>query len=174
MEEVHKMPNHDGICYEEIPELRMVFDVLQQAQEFYASYAKKVGFVTKIRNTNYDKSNKELKLSINQSIHCTREVNRATKCNKDVCHVGQGKDYLDDVKIRIKAFTSMFSIHYHQNRELSIHVKCVIEDNDEVRIRPNKTYLALTNEVGGCSNLNILKKDVKNDSFKGLGVPRMQ
>ncbi|RYR05471.1 hypothetical protein Ahy_B06g085336 [Arachis hypogaea] len=30
-----------------------------------------------------------------------------------------------------------------------MHAKCIITDNDEAVIRPNKTYLALTNEVGG-------------------------
>ncbi|MED6125259.1 hypothetical protein PIB30_066951 [Stylosanthes scabra] len=42
----------------------------------------------------------------------------------------------------------------------SVVEECVIEDNDEAVIRPNKTYLALSNEVGGSSNLNFLEKDV--------------
>ncbi|RYR13093.1 hypothetical protein Ahy_B04g070268 isoform C [Arachis hypogaea] len=37
-------------------------------------------------------------------------------------------------------------IHYHEYRELTMHAKCVITDNDEAGIRPNKTYLALANE----------------------------
>ncbi|KAL4322067.1 protein FAR1-RELATED SEQUENCE 5-like [Arachis ipaensis] len=58
--------------------------------------------------------------------------------------------------------SSKQSIHYHQNSELNVHAKCVIEDNDEVGIQPNKTYLALANEVGGSSNLNFSEKDIIN------------
>ncbi|RYR12613.1 hypothetical protein Ahy_B04g070071 [Arachis hypogaea] len=43
-----------------------------------------------------------------------------------------------------------------------MHAKCVITDNDEAGIRPNKTYLALANEVGGSSNLGFSEKDVRN------------
>ncbi|RYQ83762.1 hypothetical protein Ahy_B10g102585 [Arachis hypogaea] len=43
-----------------------------------------------------------------------------------------------------------------------MHAKCVIEDNDEAGIRLNKTYLALANKVGGSSNLNFSKKEVRN------------
>ncbi|RYR35078.1 hypothetical protein Ahy_A10g050204 [Arachis hypogaea] len=38
------------------------------------------------------------------------------------------------------------SIYYHEYRELTMQAKCVIENNDEVDIRPNKTYLALSNK----------------------------
>ncbi|RYR72543.1 hypothetical protein Ahy_A02g006763 isoform P [Arachis hypogaea] len=41
-------------------------------------------------------------------------------------------------------------------------MKCVIEDNDEVGIRPNKIFLALSNEVGGPSNLGFSEKDLRN------------
>ncbi|RYQ99966.1 hypothetical protein Ahy_B07g087999 [Arachis hypogaea] len=43
-----------------------------------------------------------------------------------------------------------------------MNVKCVIQNNDEAGIRPNKTYLALANEVGGSLNLGYSKKDVRN------------
>ncbi|XP_015959746.1 protein FAR1-RELATED SEQUENCE 5-like [Arachis duranensis] len=43
-----------------------------------------------------------------------------------------------------------------------MHAKCVIQDNDEVGIWPNKTYLALTNEVGRSSNLGYSENDVRN------------
>ncbi|XP_016167622.1 protein FAR1-RELATED SEQUENCE 5-like [Arachis ipaensis] len=49
-----------------------------------------------------------------------------------------------------------------RKRELTIHAKCVIQDNDEAGIRPNKTYLTLANEVGGSSNLGYSEKDVRN------------
>ncbi|RYR16007.1 hypothetical protein Ahy_B04g072991 isoform B [Arachis hypogaea] len=113
----------------------MSFGSLQRAHEFYVNYAKKVGFVTKV-----DKMNKELKVPINQLIHCNRRA--ATQANKiiakmqskDVCDVRQGKGKMDGVKVRTEAFPPL---------ELTVHTKCVIEDNDETSIRPNKTYLAL-------------------------------
>ncbi|XP_072054923.1 protein FAR1-RELATED SEQUENCE 5-like [Arachis hypogaea] len=43
-----------------------------------------------------------------------------------------------------------------------MHAKCIIEVNDEAGIRPNKTFLALANEVGGPSNLGFSEKDVRN------------
>ncbi|XP_072078114.1 protein FAR-RED IMPAIRED RESPONSE 1-like [Arachis hypogaea] len=54
------------------------------------------------------------------------------------------------------------AVHYLEYRELTMHAKCVITDNDEAGIRPNKTYLSLANEVGGSSNLSFLEKDVRN------------
>ncbi|RYR04981.1 hypothetical protein Ahy_B06g084796 [Arachis hypogaea] len=54
------------------------------------------------------------------------------------------------------------AVHYHENRELTMHAKCIIEVNDEADIRPNKTFLALANEVGGPSNLGFSEKDVRN------------
>ncbi|RYR42152.1 hypothetical protein Ahy_A08g038612 [Arachis hypogaea] len=38
------------------------------------------------------------------------------------------------------------AVHYHEYRELTLQAKCVITDNDDAGIRPNKTYLALANE----------------------------
>ncbi|RYR04608.1 hypothetical protein Ahy_B06g084381 [Arachis hypogaea] len=43
-----------------------------------------------------------------------------------------------------------------------MHAKCVIEDNDEAGIRPNKTFLALANESGGPSNLGYSEKNLRN------------
>ncbi|RYQ92866.1 hypothetical protein Ahy_B09g099108 [Arachis hypogaea] len=43
-----------------------------------------------------------------------------------------------------------------------MHAKCVIQDNDEVGIRPNKTYLTLENEDGGSSKLGYSEKNVRN------------
>ncbi|XP_016192176.1 protein FAR1-RELATED SEQUENCE 6-like [Arachis ipaensis] len=38
------------------------------------------------------------------------------------------------------------AVHYHEYKELTMHAKCVITDNNEAGIRPNKTYLALANK----------------------------
>ncbi|KAL4381732.1 hypothetical protein AHAS_Ahas04G0162900 [Arachis hypogaea] len=54
----------------------MYFDLLSMAKKFYA---KKVGFVTKVRNMNFDKTRKESKIPINQSIHCMREGYRESR-----------------------------------------------------------------------------------------------
>ncbi|KAL4299842.1 hypothetical protein AHAS_Ahas17G0141300 [Arachis hypogaea] len=66
----------------------MSFDSLHLAQEFYANYVKKMGFVTKVKNTNFNKTRKESKIPVNQSLHCTREgyresrVKAATRTNR--------------------------------------------------------------------------------------------
>ncbi|KAL4396779.1 hypothetical protein AHAS_Ahas01G0126000 [Arachis hypogaea] len=67
----HELPDHSGIGEEEISVIGISFGSLPLAQKFYANYVKKVGFVTKIRNTNFDKMQKESKIPVNQSIHCT-------------------------------------------------------------------------------------------------------
>ncbi|RYQ88597.1 protein FAR1-RELATED SEQUENCE 6-like [Arachis ipaensis] len=54
------------------------------------------------------------------------------------------------------------AVHYHEYRKLTMHAKCVIEDNDEAEIRPNKTFLALANESRGPSNLGYSEKDLRN------------
>ncbi|RYR42994.1 hypothetical protein Ahy_A08g039423 [Arachis hypogaea] len=43
-----------------------------------------------------------------------------------------------------------------------MHAKCMIENNDEDGIQPNKTFLALANEYGGPSNLGYSEKDLRN------------
>ncbi|KAL4306236.1 hypothetical protein AHAS_Ahas16G0158100 [Arachis hypogaea] len=59
----------------------MSFGSLPLAQKFYANYAKIVGFGTKIRNTNFDKMQKESNIPVNQSIQCTREGYRESRVN---------------------------------------------------------------------------------------------
>ncbi|XP_016192674.1 protein FAR1-RELATED SEQUENCE 5-like [Arachis ipaensis] len=170
----------DEVCClaeDEIPIVGMQFEDLKLAQEFYATYAKKVGFVCKIRNTNLDRMTKE---PINQSIHYNREgfrgshVKAPTRKNT-VAGVGcrariyakfdrEKKDWvLLKVDLRHSHPCSTKKVlHYHENRESTMHVKCMIEVNDEAGIRPDKTFLALANEVGGPSNLGFFEKDVKN------------
>ncbi|RYR19031.1 hypothetical protein Ahy_B03g063698 [Arachis hypogaea] len=165
------------LAEDEIPIVGMQFEDLKLAQEFYATYAKKVGFVCKIRNTNLDRMTKE---PINQSIHYNREgfrgshVKAPTRKNT-VAGVGcrariyakfdrEKKDWvLLKVDLRHSHPCSTKKVlHYHENRESTMHVKCMIEVNDEAGIRPDKTFLALANEVGGPSNLGFFEKDVKN------------
>ncbi|RYR25364.1 hypothetical protein Ahy_B02g059064 isoform B [Arachis hypogaea] len=51
---------------------------------------------------------------------------------------------------------------FKKNRKLSMHVKDVIEHNDQAGIRPSKIFQALVEEAGGRSNLKFLEKDVIN------------
>ncbi|RYR26052.1 hypothetical protein Ahy_B02g060199 [Arachis hypogaea] len=164
----------------------MSFGSLPLAQKFYANYAKKVGFVTKIRNTNFDKTRKESKIPVNQSIYYTREgyresrVNAATRANRITATRCKARMYvvLDNenecwVVSRLELrhshpCSAEKAVHYHEYRELTMHAKCVITDNDEAVIRPNKTYLALANEVGGSANLGFSEKDVRNYITRNL------
>ncbi|XP_057744754.1 protein FAR1-RELATED SEQUENCE 6-like [Arachis stenosperma] len=135
LDDEHQLLDHSGVGEEEIPVVGMSFGSLPLAQKFYANYAKKVGFVTKIRNTNFDKTRKESKIPVNQSIYCTREEK---------------------------------AVHYHEYQELTMHAKCVITDNDKAGIRPNKTYLALTNE--GMMNYFVRMKEINPNFFYAIDV----
>ncbi|XP_016164230.1 protein FAR1-RELATED SEQUENCE 5-like [Arachis ipaensis] len=180
------VPDHTEIPMEEIPYVGLRFNSLQRAQEFYSNYAKKVGFVTRIRNTNFDKTRKELKVPINQSIHCSREGYRESRVKaairvKRITTAGckarmyvmldRHNDNWLVTKLELKhthACSAEQAVHYSEYRELTMHAKCVIQNNDEAGIRPNKTYLALANEVGGSSKLGYSEKDVRNYITRNL------
>ncbi|RYR58925.1 hypothetical protein Ahy_A05g024785 isoform B [Arachis hypogaea] len=72
----HKLPDHTGIPLDEIPYVGLRFVSLQRAQEFYTNYAKKVGFVTRIRNTNFDKTRNVSK--IHSRVKAVTRVKRIT------------------------------------------------------------------------------------------------
>ncbi|RYR16135.1 hypothetical protein Ahy_B04g073070 isoform H [Arachis hypogaea] len=176
----HELPDHTGIPLDEIPYIGLRFVSLQRAQEFYANYAKKVGFVTRIRNTNFDKTRKDSKIPVNQSLHCSREGYRESRVKaatrvKRITTAGckarmyvmldRQKDNWMVSKLELKhthPCSAKQAVHYTEYKELTMHAKCVIQNNDEAGIRPNKTYLALTNEVGGSSNLGYSEKDERN------------
>ncbi|XP_016164629.1 protein FAR1-RELATED SEQUENCE 5-like [Arachis ipaensis] len=182
----NEVPDHTGIPMEEIPYVGLRFDSLQQAQEFYSNYAKKVGFVTMIRNTNFDKTRKELKVPINQSIHCSCEgywesrVKAAMRVKRITIAGCKARMYVmldrhnDNwlvTKLELKythACSAEQAVHYSEYRKLTMHAKCVIQNNDEAGIQPNKTYLALANEVGGSSKLGYSEKDVRNYITRNL------
>ncbi|RYQ93383.1 hypothetical protein Ahy_B09g099665 [Arachis hypogaea] len=163
----HELSDHSGISEEEILAIEMSFDSLHSAHEFYVNYAKKLGFVTKVRNTNFDNTRKDANIPVNQSLHCTREdyresqVKAATRSNRITATRCRARMYvmLDKEKecwvvSRLELrhshpCSAKKAIHYHEYRELTMHPKCVITDNNEAGIRPNKTYLALANDVGG-------------------------
>ncbi|XP_057760914.1 protein FAR1-RELATED SEQUENCE 5-like [Arachis stenosperma] len=172
----HELSDHSGISKEEI----LVIGSLSQVQKFYANYAKKAWFVTKVKNTNFDKIRKESKIPINHSIHCIREgywksrveaatqTNRitVTRCRKMIyVMLDREKESWIVSRLELRYFHPYLakkSVDYHKYRELTTHAKCVITDNNEAGIRPNKTYLTLANEVGGFLNLSFSEKDVRN------------
>ncbi|XP_025628671.1 protein FAR1-RELATED SEQUENCE 6-like [Arachis hypogaea] len=177
MELGDELPDHGCLQEDEIPRVGMRFAQLQMANDFYVSYAKKVGFATKIRTTTYDKITKIL---VNQAIHCNRDgfcgsrvkspirknTISAAGCKARI-YVKFDKDMQDWVLFKVELrhshpCSARKAVHYHEYRQLTMHSKCVIEDNDEARIRPNKTFLALANEAGVPSNLGFLEKDLRN------------
>ncbi|RYR75780.1 hypothetical protein Ahy_A01g000365 [Arachis hypogaea] len=130
-----------------------------------------------IRMTTCDKITN---LPINQAIHCNRDgfrvsrVKASTRKNrisaagcKARIYVKFDKETQDWFFFKVELSHShpcsaRKAMHYHEYRKLTMHAKCVIEDNDEAGIRPNKTFLALANESGGPSNLGYSKKDLRN------------
>ncbi|RYR28944.1 hypothetical protein Ahy_B01g053170 [Arachis hypogaea] len=50
---------------------------------------------------------------------------------------------------------------FKQHRELSMSVQCTIENNEEVGIRPSKTYQSFV-AIGGHHELSFIKKDMRN------------
>ncbi|RYR76844.1 hypothetical protein Ahy_A01g001373 [Arachis hypogaea] len=177
MEPGDELPDHGNLQEDEIPRVGMRFPQLQMAHDFYVSYARKAGFATKIRTTTFDKITKA---PINQAIHCNRDgiresrVKAPTRKNtisaagcKARIYVKFDKDLQDWVLLKADLTHShpcspKKAVHYHEYRQLTMHAKCVIEDNDETGIRPNKTFLALSNEAGGPSNLGFSEKDLRN------------
>ncbi|XP_020985817.1 protein FAR1-RELATED SEQUENCE 5-like [Arachis duranensis] len=176
----HELSDHTEIPIEEILYVGLRVVSLQRAQEFYSNYVEKVSFVTRIRNTNFDKTRKESKIPINQLLHCSHEgyresrVKVATRIKRIItarCKarmymiLDRKKDNWMVSKLKLKntyPCSAKQAVHYTEYRKLTMHAKCVIQNNDEAGIRPNKTYLALTNEVGGSLNLGYSEKDVRN------------
>ncbi|KAL4287985.1 hypothetical protein AHAS_Ahas19G0240900 [Arachis hypogaea] len=177
MELGDELPDHGCLQEDEIPRVGMRFAQLKMAHDFYVTYAKKAGFATKIRTTTFDKITKA---PINQAIHCNRDgiresrVKAPTRKNtisaagcKARIYVKFDKDVQDWVLLKVDLMHShpcspKKAVYYHEYRQLTMHAKCVIEDNDEAGIRPNKTFLALSNEAGGPSNLGFSEKDLRN------------
>ncbi|XP_016172701.1 protein FAR1-RELATED SEQUENCE 5-like [Arachis ipaensis] len=59
---------------------------------------------------------------------------------------------------------------FSANRQLRMHVKDLIQQNDQAGIRPSKTYQALANAVGGPANLTFTEKDVRNYISRHLRI----
>ncbi|XP_020970359.1 protein FAR1-RELATED SEQUENCE 5-like [Arachis ipaensis] len=177
MELGDELPDHGCLQEDEIPRVGIRFAQLEMANDFYVTYAKKIGFATKIRTTTYDKITK---IPVNQAIHCNRDgicgsrVKAPIRKNtifaagcKARIYVKFDKDMQDWILFKVDLrhshpCSARKAVHYHEYRKLSMHAKCVIENNDEAGIRPNKTFLALANEAGGPSNLGFSEKYLRN------------
>ncbi|KAL4315550.1 hypothetical protein AHAS_Ahas15G0196300 [Arachis hypogaea] len=168
---------HPTISDQEIPKAGMLFGTLEDAHQFYYNYANKVRFEPHIRTTNFDKNGRT---PINQFIQCNRDGYR-TKKNPTIQRSNTVSSVYCKARIYVKLDTELGQwrlskvelVHTHRcdlnlswmfkkNRELSMHVKDVIERNDQASIRPSKTFQALTDEAGGHSNLKFLEKDIRN------------
>ncbi|RYR34685.1 hypothetical protein Ahy_A10g049684 [Arachis hypogaea] len=117
---------------------------------------------------------------INQSIHCNQEdfqrfrVKAPTRKNTIAAVGCRARIYAkfarekhDWVLLKVELnhshpCSTKKVVHYHENMELTMHVKCIIKVNDKVGIRPNKTFLVLANEVGWPSNLGFSGNDIRN------------
>ncbi|KAL4307433.1 hypothetical protein AHAS_Ahas16G0277800 [Arachis hypogaea] len=168
---------HPTISDEEIPKVGMLFGTLEEARQFYYNYANKVGFEPHIRNTNFDKNGRT---HINQSIQYNRDGYR-TKKNPATQRSNKVSSIHCKARIYVKLDTELgkwrlskvelalthrcdpgLSWMFKKNRELSMHIKDVIERNDQAGIRPSKTFQALVEEDGGRSNMKFLENDVRN------------
>ncbi|XP_057746274.1 protein FAR1-RELATED SEQUENCE 5-like [Arachis stenosperma] len=81
------------------------------------------------------------------------------------------KDYSKDVGVWIISKIMLHHLHpccpdqaqmLKQHRELSMSVCRTIENNEEVGIRPSKTFQSFVAVAGGHRELNFIKKDVRN------------
>ncbi|MED6139066.1 hypothetical protein PIB30_080388 [Stylosanthes scabra] len=136
---------HD-VDEEYIQKAGMTFPSLEVAAAFYKEYAKRAGFSTKMRNTNRCRETKEIK---NQLITCNREGKRISEI-----------PYVEKTNPTCGA-NCPARIYVH-HRELSMQVRCTIENNDQSGIRPNQTYQSLVNAAGGHNELGFIEKDVRN------------
>ncbi|XP_057730452.1 protein FAR1-RELATED SEQUENCE 5-like [Arachis stenosperma] len=168
---------HPTISDEEISKVGMLFGTLEEARQFYYNYTNKVEFEPHIRNTNFDKNGR---IPINQSIQCSRDEYRTKKnlvtqrsntvsaihCKTRIyvkLDTELGKWRLSKVELaHTHRCDPSLSWMFKKNRKLSMHVKDVIERNDQAGIRPSKIFQALVDEASGRSNMKFLEKDVRN------------
>ncbi|RYQ83075.1 hypothetical protein Ahy_B10g101691 [Arachis hypogaea] len=143
----------------------MCFGTIDDANQFYQNYAKRVGFVTKIRFTRRVGKGKVPK---NQMITCNREGKRKFKVSP-IEKTNPRTNYKCPARISIRLnkeglwiISKVCLDHSHpcdpemaklltRNREMSMHMCRVIERNDEAGVRPSKTYQVLVGEAGGFS-----------------------
>ncbi|QHO40276.1 Protein FAR-RED ELONGATED HYPOCOTYL [Arachis hypogaea] len=147
---------------EDVPKVGMCFGTIEDANQFYQNYAKRVGFVTKIRFTRRVGKDKVPK---NQMITCNREGKRKSRVSP-IEKTNSRTNYNCPARISIRLnkeglwiISKVCLDHSHpcdpemaklltRNREMTMHMCRVIERNDEAGVRPSKTYQVLVGEAG--------------------------
>ncbi|RYQ95278.1 hypothetical protein Ahy_B08g090354 [Arachis hypogaea] len=165
------------------PEEGMCFGTLEDARAYYYQYAARTGFVVKIRTTGW-KTRNDQRVVINLALHCNRDGYRtscvkAPKRRKTVASINcKARCYLALDKMTGQWSISLVEVsHLHPlnptlsrmfsaNRKLSMHVKDLIQQNDQAGIRLSKMYQALANAVGGPANLTFTENDVRESIIK--------
>ncbi|XP_016185233.1 protein FAR1-RELATED SEQUENCE 5-like [Arachis ipaensis] len=160
----------------DVPKVGMCFGTIDDTNQFYQNYAKRVGFVTKIRFTRRVGKDKVPK---NQMITCNRERKRKSRV-LPIEKTNPRTNYNCPARISIRLnkeglwiISKVCLDHSHpcdpemaklltHNREMSMHMYRVIERNDEVGVRPSKTYQVLVGESWGFSKINLMEKDIRN------------
>ncbi|RYQ85292.1 hypothetical protein Ahy_B10g104811 [Arachis hypogaea] len=135
----------------------MCFGTIEDANQFYQNYAKRIGFVTKIRFTRRVGKDKVPK---NQMITCNREGKRKSRVSP-IEKTNPRNNYNCPARISIRLnkeglwiISKVCLDHSHpcdpemaklltHNREMTMHMCRVIERNDEAGVRPSKTYQVL-------------------------------
>ncbi|XP_072060318.1 protein FAR-RED IMPAIRED RESPONSE 1-like [Arachis hypogaea] len=161
------------------PEEEMCFGTLEDVRPYYYRYAVRTGFVVKIRTTGWETKNGQ-KVVVNQALYCNRDgycifhikapkrrkIVPLTNC-KACCYLAldkmTGQWNISRVEVsHSHLLTPKLSGIFLANRQLSMHVKDLIQQNNQASIRPSKTYQALANATGGPVNLTFTEKDVRN------------
>ncbi|XP_025625519.1 protein FAR1-RELATED SEQUENCE 5-like [Arachis hypogaea] len=169
------------------PKEGMCFGTLEDARTYYYRYAARTGFVVKIRTTSWE-TRSDQRMVVNQTLHCNRDGYRtsrvkARKRRKTVASTNcKARCYLALDKMTGQWRISRVELsHSHPlnpklsgmfsaNRQLSMHVKDLIQQNNQAGIRPSKTYQALANAVGGPANLTFTEKNVTNYISRHLRI----
>ncbi|RYR35321.1 hypothetical protein Ahy_A10g050482 [Arachis hypogaea] len=116
------LPDHTGIPMEEIPYVGLKFDSLHR-EGYRESRVKAAMRVKRITTA-------ECKARMYVILDRQNDNWLVTKLELKHTHTCSAEQ----------------AVHYSEYRELTLHAKCVIQNNNEAGIRPNKTYLALANE----------------------------
>ncbi|RYR21483.1 hypothetical protein Ahy_B03g066787 [Arachis hypogaea] len=145
-----------------VPKVGMTFTTLEDAGKFYRNYTKAAGFSTRVRCTN--RKGNEIK---NQLITCSREgkwkskISPTEKTNPTAGLNCPARIYIHTLKdVGAWIISKVVLDHSHlccpnkaemlkQHRELSMSIRCTIENNEEAGIRPSKTYQSFVAAVGG-------------------------
>ncbi|RYR07939.1 hypothetical protein Ahy_B05g075438 [Arachis hypogaea] len=140
----------------------MTFKTLEDADKFYKDYAKAAGFSTRVQSTN-----KKRNESKNQLITCSREgkwkskISSTEKTNPTAGLNCPARIYIHTLKDVGAWIISKVVLHHShpccptqpemlkQHRELSMSVRCTIENNEEAGIRPSKTFQSFVAAAGG-------------------------